>query len=50
MRKRAGTEPAHRLAPMNNLREGSDHQPHQIGGGSDATSSPSGELCRRAVS
>ena len=41
---------AHRLARMKNLRERSDHQPHQIAGGSEATSSPSGELCRRVVS
>ena len=28
----------------------SEHQPHLIIGGSEATTSPSGELCRRGVS
>jgi ATP-binding cassette, subfamily B, multidrug efflux pump len=35
---------------MTEGRERSDHQPHESKGGSEATSSPSGELRRRAVS
>ena len=35
---------------MIKLRERSEHQPHPIIGGSAATTSPSGELCRRGVS
>jgi hypothetical protein len=35
---------------MIKLRERSEHQPHPKIGGSAATTSPSGELCRRGVS